>query len=776
MGAPPRAAYTGFIMRIARLVVCCALLPPGSASDATYSPLAGIQDGGSFTLLLNEEPAATIRFRIDPDGALHNHTVLSVGGEHVTTVMRIRPPSPSGVAVDLREYRGRISFDSILPDRGYRGWDYNLQLQPPTFFDCDYGPALLTSVIRRYDRTKNGVQSFPVYVLPGFPGGTDHRRQTATIEWIRHTGDFDEFAYEVPAGRYNVLADRDGLIQRIENQNGRMTLVRDGVAGLAEAREPVTIERNVSVRMRDGVELSTDIFRPRRAGRFPVILQRTPYKKEMLELQAKYYARRGYAYAAQDVRGRFSSGGLWEPFVNEGDDGFDTVEWLAAQPWSSGKVGMIGGSYDAVAQWYAASRRPPHLVTIVPSVSPPDPFLNVPYEFGVFRMGFALWWSELLARNATADLSGRTYEATRKDFASLLRPLPVIALDEAVIGRENAAWRRWIEHPARDDYWERLSFHSRLKQVRLPVFHQSGWFDGNGIGTKLNYLRMAENHAPYQKLVIGPWMHGEPGRRRLGSYDFGPDAALDLQNAYLRWFDHWLKGVDNSILREPLVSLFVMGANKWLHADRYPLPGTQWEKWYLHPTGLSPDPPARDAQPWDYTYDPANPTPTPETFGRLAETRSDMLAWLSPRFEAPMTIAGPVSAVLYASTSARDTDWFVSLFDVDPSGRMLLLGQGKLRARFRRSLSKPELLTPGRVYEYRLDLWHAAIEVDRGHRLKVEVASASFPEFSRNLNTGGHSEVETEFVIAEQTVYCSAKYPSHIVLPVVKARPTQPII
>ena len=272
-----------------------------------------------------------------------------------------------------------------------------------------------------------------------------------------------------------------------------------------------------------------------------------------------YYARRGYAVAVQDVRGRFGSPGEWEPFVHEPDDGYDAVEWLAARPWSTGKVGMIGGSYVGWVQWWAASRKPPHLATIIPNVSPPDPFYNFPYDHGVFFLWGAIWWADVLATDATADLSGAALEKTLdREYGQLLRPLPVVERDKAVLGKENPVWRKWIDHPTDDDYWAKVRFLDKLAGVKIPVFHQSGWFDGDGIGSKLNYLAMAKHGQPYQKLVLGPWGHTDKATRSHGGRDFGPEAAPDLPRAYLRWFDKWLKGIDNGIDKEPLVSLFVM--------------------------------------------------------------------------------------------------------------------------------------------------------------------------------------------------------------------------
>ncbi|MBN1504609.1 MAG: CocE/NonD family hydrolase, partial [Candidatus Eisenbacteria bacterium] len=351
---------------------------------------------------------------------------------------------------------------------------------------------------------------------------------------------------------------------------------------LSRPEYEVVVDRNVLVPMRDGVRLAVDVYRPGADGRFPVILVRTPYKKELNEIQADFFARRGYVYAVQDCRGRFSSEGVWRPFVHEAKDGYDTIEWLAVQPWSTGKVGMMGASYLGWVQWWAAGERPPHLVTIIPSVSPPDPYFNVPYEYGVFFLTGAIWWADVLESRATADISGNTLrEIGDKEYTVLLKHLPVIDLDKKVLGKENPYWREWIAHPELDSYWEAVSFHRNLADVDIPVFHQSGWFDGDAIGTKLNYMRLLAHGNRNQKLVIGPWGHTDTATRRIRHRDFGETAIVDLQREYLRWLDRWLKGVDNGIDKEPLVSLFVMGSNKWLTGNTYPLPETRLTIFYL---------------------------------------------------------------------------------------------------------------------------------------------------------------------------------------------------
>ena len=279
----------------------------------------------------------------------------------------------------------------------------------------------------------------------------------------------------------------------------------------------------------------------------------------------------------------------------------------------------------------------------------------------------------------------------------------------------------------------------------------------------------------------------------VGGRDFGPRAMVDMQRAYLRWFDYWLKGMDNGIFKEPLVSIFVMGSNRWLQGEVYPLPQTRFERWYLASSGkantskgdgrLTPKKPPVDAVPDRYTYDPGNPTPDPcameeleeesekvklaEKYEHVTQSREDILVYVSRPFKKPYTFAGPISMVLYASSSAKDTDWHVRLMEVEKNAKIFVLAHGKIRARYRRSTTKPEFLKPGKIYEYQLDLWQSGITVPAGSRLRIEVASAAFPTFSRNLNTGGHNEMETKYVSAEQVIYHDKQYPSYVVLPVI---------
>jgi putative CocE/NonD family hydrolase len=797
-------------------LAAAALWAQPAPAPSPPASLKGFGEDSTFYLYVNEDRVGTIKVKWLPGGSYQNEATLAMAGQSmtVTTSIAVDPDgiwtqftaaAPAGTTTCVRE--------GATARRTLKDKTTTFDVKPGARLFDNYGPTLMSQAVRLYDRAKGGKQPFPVIILPGvamdasleFKDQVERTVGNKDLTFLRYT-------YSLVGIDITLWTDADGRVYLGEVPSQHAAYVREGYEALR--KEPVSdplisqpkfevkVEAATKIAMRDGVKLATDIYLPQAEGKVPVILIRTPYKKEMGEIQGRYYARRGYAVAIQDCRGRFGSEGVWEPFINEPKDGYDAVEWLAAQPWSNGKVGMIGGSYVGWVQWWAASERPPHLVTIIPNVAPPDPFYNIPYEHGAFFIFGAIWWADILESKATGDLSGVALSKIgEKKYGQMLRALPVIDLDKAVLGKENPYWRKWIEHPVDDDWWAQADFLHKLKEVNIPAFHQSGWFDGDGIGTKLNYLQMKEYGHANQKLTIGPWGHTDTASRKLGDRDFGPQAIIDLQRDYLRWFDYWLKGVDNGITKEPLVSIFVMGTNQWLHGNSYPLPETKFTKLYFSGAGkantskgdgrLTFDEPPAGAPADKYVYDPGDPTPDPDFYETTEEqdkqvksaddkkneaeahhekvtaARQDILVYQTEELREPLTFAGPVSATIYASSSARDTDWFVTLVEIEKDGKTFSLASGKLRARFRNSVHKPELLKPGQIYEYQLDLWQTGITVAAGARLRVEVASAVFPMFSRNLNTGGHNETETKFVSARQVVYHDKQHPSHVLLPVI---------
>ncbi len=812
------AVLTGMVLFQVAIAYC-------SEPDSLTFPMNVLQDQGKFTFYINEEVLVRSDFSWQADGSFSSNYTLSVAGQTTHTSMKIE--------VDDQGYWTRISMNTpagpveVLKEGDKaritaRGKIKTVALKKGTILFENFSPALMSQAIAAYDQKAGGKQTFPLFIIPAVVMDASlERLETVDRTVMGRHQTFTLYRYGLPGVDVTIWADEQNRVCLGDVPAQRGAYVRDGYEALrltakpdsllSQPRYDVTVERNIGIPMRDGLELATDIYRPDAEGKFPIVLVRTPYKKEMNELQARFFARRGYVYAVQDCRGRFSSPGEWKPFFNEPKDGYDAIEWLAVQPWSNGKVGMIGASYLGWVQWWAARENPPHLVTIIPNVAPPDPYFNIPYEYGAFLMMGAIWWADVLEKEATADISGKAMrEIAEKKYARLLLHLPVIELDEIVLGKKNPYWREWIQHPDNDEYWDQVSFLRHLEKLNIPVYHQSGWFDGDGIGSKLNYLAMASHGHRYQKLVLGPWGH-TPQATRLGPglRDFGPNAIIDLERSYLRWLDRWLLGIDNGIEKEPLVSLFVMESNQWLYGNTYPLPETKFTKYYLASKGsantsfgdgwlTSTLPTNVFAASDTFTYDPGAPTPDPTFYvepedlkeeskqdsikiesaeekrarrrayyQKVNGERRDILVYETPPLKEPLTIAGPISAVLYASSSARDTDWFMRLSEIDSAGSVFPLVHGTVRARYRNSFSKPEMMKPGEIYEFHLDLWQTGITITKGNKLRLEVASAAFPKFSRNLNTGEHNETETRFVKASQTIYHTSEYPSHVLLPVI---------
>lgn len=807
--------------------VAAALLAGGAAAASeSVRPLDMPEDAGRWIIYVNEEPIVRIQSAWRPGGPFTNDIAMELAGQSVKASMTIEvDPAGLWTVIRISSSRGEatVARDSLVATISGGGQKRSVTLRPGTVLFENNAPALMGQAVAAYDGERGGRQTFPLFIVPAVVMDASLERLETVERFVGAQPEtFTLYRYSLPGVDLTLWVDGAGRLCLADVPAQRAAYVREGYAALRLAPESdsllskpdheVEVDRDVMIRMRDGTRLATDVYRPAGEGPWPVILLRTPYAKSMQELKARFYARRGYVFAAQDCRGRFASEGEWDPFFAEPADGYDTIEWLAARPWSNGRVGMIGGSYLGWVQWWAAREAPPHLATIVPNVAPPDPWYNMPYEYGSFFLLGAIWWADVLEQEATADLSGKAMAGIYgKNYAKLLRSLPVIDLDKKVLGRKNRYWRRWIDHPGNDAYWERASFLDRLGGAAVPAYHQSGWFDGDGIGSKLNYLAMRRAGHGGQKLVLGPWGHTDAATR-LGpnDRDFGPNAVVDLEGSYLRWLDRWLKGTENGIdTKDPLVSLFVMNTNRWLAGPEYPLPGTRFAKLYLQSSGAANtskgngwacfDPPIPGTAPFDtYVYDPGDPTPDPNFavserdtaeaamrdttkvlstedeiekarayYGRIEETRSDILVYDTEPMRDSLVIAGPVSAVIYASSTAKDTDWFVRLSEVDEKGIVFPLVHGTIRARYRESHAKPKLLEPGEICEYRIDLWQTGITIPKGRALRVEVASAAFPTFSRNLNTGGRNEKEKRFVKATQTIYHDADHLSHVLLPVI---------
>jgi len=555
----------------------------------------------------------------------------------------------------------------------------------------------------------------------------------------------------------------------------------------------ITVERGVSAKMRDGVTLHADIYRPKAEGKFPLLLQRTPYNKDgSVEFGVKAAAR-GYVAIIQDVRGRFSSEGEWYTFKHEGEDGYDTVEWAAALPYSNGKVGMFGGSYVGATQMLAAMAQPPHLAGIFPVVTASNYHDGWTYQGGAFEQWFGESWTSGLAENT---LQRRVEKNT--NAMSWIKTIPLASYPLLEPGTAEGLapyFLDWLQHPTYDNYWKTWSIEDHYAQIQVPAYHMGGWYDIFMGGTLRNYGAIkagagSEAARRGQRLMIGPWYHG-PFNGKTGDVDFGPESRIEeSDDLILRWYDYLLKGIPNGMEKEKPVKIFVMGKNVWRDEDDWPLARAKSTRFYLHSRGkantstgdgalntTAPRPEASDV----FTYDPADPVPTrggglccdnehlaSGAFDqRPNEQRSDVLVFSSPILQEEMEVTGPISVELYASSSAVDTDFTAKLIDVRPDGYAQNLTDGILRARYRNSQEKPELLEPGHIYKFTIDLWATSNVFLAGHRLRLEVSSSNFPRFDRNLNTAEDPERGTRWVKASNTIYHDGKHPSVVVLPVV---------
>lgn len=570
------------------------------------------------------------------------------------------------------------------------------------------------------------------------------------------------------------------------------------------------VERDVAVPMRDGVLLRADVYRPADSVQHPVLLQRTPYNKSLntnalLMLDVNRATAGGYAVVVQDTRGRFMSDGEFTPFFAEVSDGYDTVEWCARQRWSDGNVGMYGASYVGATQWLAAAAAPPHLRAIFPQITSSRYDEGWTYQGGAFALGFVLSWT----MTALAPDSFRRIRRERPEVAEAFREM-VKGIDELgnwfrylpmsefpLFGPAAPYFKEWVEHPAHHDYWDPVRVETRHDSMTIPAYHVGGWYDPFLRGTIANFLgvrgRVASSgNSGTQRLLIGPWSHSVPFTNVVGEVDYGVGScppSVDIDGLQLRWFDHWLKGAADEVNDDPPISVFVMGINKWRNLDDWPPPGTRFLPWYLHSTGkanslrgngsLSTEPP--EDEPYDiYVADPRYPVPTrggglccwPGSIPggafdqTLVEERDDVLVYTSDVLSHDQEVIGPISVVLYAASSAPDTDFCAKLVDIQPNGFARNLCDGILRSRYRESQEKTVLLEPERVYEFEIDLVATANTFRAGHRIRLEIAGSNFPRFDRNPQTGEHAGTATCLAPALQRVFHDSSRPSRLLLPV----------
>ncbi len=580
--------------------------------------------------------------------------------------------------------------------------------------------------------------------------------------------------------------------------------------------QQIITEFDVPARMRDGTILRANIYRPAGEGQWPVLLARLPYGKDLplgtASLDPSQVARRGYVVVVQDTRGRFASEGAWEPMRNEALDGVDTVEWAAKLPYSNGNVGMYGGSYFGFTQWVAAVHNPPALKAMVPNITWNDPLNGIMFRGGVLELGTMANWqlfvglNVLMRRHANDPKAlGQAIYLWAKEVDALgIQGYWSLPLKEfAPIKQQDVApaFFEPIESPMSRELVEPMTILGKHENVTVPTLNVGGWYDIFLQDTISNFTIMREHgstpQARQSKLLIGPWSHGGQ-LNPIGELNFGfgataafIDLQIDFMSLQVRWFDHWLKGIDTGMLREAPIKLFVMGANIWRDEQEWPLARAVETRYYLHSRGHanslngdgSLDTHVPGAEPSDrYAYDPANPVitrggallMTPEFRAgpfdqRPTESREDVLVFTTPVLEQDVEVTGPISVHLWAASSAPDTDFVARLVDVYPDGYAQNLTDGIIRARYRHFAhgEAPTLIEPGRVYEYEIDLWATSNVFKAGHRVRLDVTSSSFPRWDRNPNTGHDFGADAELAVAHQTIMHDGEHPSYVTLPIV---------
>ncbi len=560
----------------------------------------------------------------------------------------------------------------------------------------------------------------------------------------------------------------------------------------------ILIERQVAAPMRDGVVLRADVYHDPDRGPAPVLLLRTPYGKDGTEARGFSpidAVERGYTFVIQDCRGTWSSEGEFTPFLQEIDDGYDTVEWCAAQPWANGRVGMLGVSYMGATPWLASIAAPPSLQAIYAALTGSDYHDGWIYQGGAFYLGFVFGWAVQffgLAGLRRAGVDEATYRGREEEiFAGLMKLRKTCSetpLRDHRFFTELApspVLRDWLDTPPDDEFWRQVSIRANAGKITAPALSVGGWYDLFAAGPIQNFLAVREQGATEaardgSRLVVGPWNHGASGGAQniAGAVDFGWDARLDMQELAYSWFDHWLQDEELPASLVAPVRYFTMGSNEWRTAESWPPTEVSTVALHLHSEGhanslsgdgaLSPDAPGEE--PSDtFRYDPLNPVPTVGGGGRFdgafdhrrVEERDDVLVYSTPPFEQPFEIHGPLRLELSVASDAPEADFTAKLLEVSPEGFARNLSEGVVRSRY--ALPPGEArMRPGHVYQLELDLLNTSNRFEPGSRLRLEVSAGSYPRFDRNPQTGELAATATEFVAAQHSVHHSAAHPSRL--------------
>lgn len=620
---------------------------------------------------------------------------------------------------------------------------------------------------------------------------------------------FNQFKSGGDQTRDNLTPENNTMNQSKHNQTNQTNFTENTT--IQTTNFTVKTILGIKTSMRDGVKLVSDVWLPQQNGTYPVIIIRTPYGRNTAEMNytamGDYFASHGYVFMVQDVRGKGDSEGDFEFLFQEGQDGYDTIEWAANQSWSNGKVGMMGSDYMGADQWLAAAQKPPHLVCIAPTSAYGRYMEEIPSVGGVFYMGWALPW--------TLENNGRTQDINTQNinWTVVFNHRPLINADN-LTGTKVPIYRQFLEHPTMDSYWKRIQFTEQdFDNITIPSMTTSGWFDTDQPGALYYWNGIGKNSSKVgdHYLIIGPWNQTGTFDSAAQSSEIGdlpvPGAQVNTYETHLAFFNRYLKNSTqtNSTNKSdlPQVTVYITGLSEWINLTTYPPQDTNSTPLYLESGGQADTSTGNGFLTWNfpknsssnssnnsgmglnatydnYTYDPSNPRVVEmgsfATGSMGTENRSDVLVYTTSTLEEPVMILGSVFVELYASSDAKDTDFVVRLLDVYPNGTAINLGPeefgGAIRARFRQGFDEEVLLEPGKIEKYRIELFDMGHVFLSGHKIRLEVSSSAYPLLHPNPNTGNPIATDTKQVTAHQTIYHDQKHPSAVYLPIISSNST----